>query len=37
MRLHPSRRLGAGVLAEEDDADEDVGSVVGDGEKDKQA
>jgi uncharacterized protein (TIGR02300 family) len=28
---------GAAVLAEEDDADEDVGSIVGDGEKDKQA
>jgi len=27
---------GAAVLAEEDDADEDVGSIVGDGEKDKQ-
>jgi uncharacterized protein (TIGR02300 family) len=29
--------LGAAVLAEEDDADEDVGSIVGDGEKDQQA
>jgi uncharacterized protein (TIGR02300 family) len=29
--------LGAAVLAEEDDADEDIGSIVGDGEKDKQA
>ncbi len=28
--------LGAAVLAEEDDADEDVGSIVGDGAKDKQ-
>ena len=28
---------GGAVLAEEDDADEDVGSIVGDGEKDKQA
>jgi uncharacterized protein (TIGR02300 family) len=28
---------GATVLAEEDDADEDVGSVVGDGEEDEQA
>jgi hypothetical protein len=28
---------GAAILAEEDDADEDVGSIVGDGGKDKQA
>ena len=28
---------GAAILAEQDDADEDVGSIVGDGGKDKQA